>query len=212
MNIKVETFNYDDYCFSCNTYIINDDANNCLIVDPGIDDINIINFINCHNLSLKGVLLTHGHFDHIRGLKLLTSLYPTLKIYIHMYDGDCFKNHELNASTMDDNPFSIDINFIEVDENSSINDLNEPIKIIHTPFHTMGSVCYYLENSKILFTGDTLFKGSIGRFDLINSDFHFIRPSLNKLYNLSLDVCVYPGHGPDTNIGEEKKFNVYFKM
>lgn len=211
MKINVKKFIYDDSTFSANTYILSDEFNNCFIIDPGIDDINILNYIKDNKLCLKGVLLTHGHFDHIRGLKLLLKEYPSLNVYIHKDDKDSFTNPILNASNMDKELFKIDINPILVNDGDIIKGLSEDINVLHTPFHTLGCVCYYLSNSKLMFTGDTLFNMSIGRFDLPNSSFRLIKTSLAKLKCFDDEYIVYAGHGDDTNMGYEKRNNPYLR-
>lgn len=212
MKINVKKFVYDDYhSFSANTYILSDENNNCFIVDPGIDDNNVIKYIDDNNLNLLGVLLTHGHFDHIRGLNLLLKKYPSMNIYIHTEDEICLNDPAYNASNMDNKLFAIDVKPIIINENDIIKGLSEDIFILHTPFHTMGSVCYYLKDSKLFFAGDTLFKMSIGRFDLVNSSFRLIKPSLNKIRQLDDDYIVFSGHGENTTIGYEKKNNPYLR-
>ena len=112
---------------------------------------------------------------------------------------------------MKDGPQSLSIKATTVSDKEIINELKEGIEVIETPFHTRGSVCYYLEDSGILFSGDTLFKSSIGRDDFPGSCPKEKDRSLAKIMELSDTVKVYPGHGLFTFIGEEKKYNPFVK-
>lgn len=182
MKIEIKTFIYDDWHFSCNTYVVYDEMKKCLIIDPGIDDTNIIDFITSNNLDVKGILLTHGHFDHIRGLNLISKHF-VCPLYIHESDISCLSDSTLNASYLDNCVFQTEVKPEIIHDGDVLKLLSKDITVIHTPFHTQGSVCFYVKEEGLLFSGDTLFRGSIGRFDFINSDFHSIKPSLNKLKN-----------------------------
>ena len=112
---------------------------------------------------------------------------------------------------MNGEPVYIKSKIDTISDKQELNILSEPIRVIETPYHTIGSVCYYLKDSKILFSGDSLFKDSIGRDDLPTSIPYRKSASLNKIMSLPEDVKVYPGHGLFTSIGEEKKYNPFVK-
>jgi len=202
MEIATLYFNHN-----CNSYLL---INNheCLLIDPGFNHNNcLIVCIKKRGLSLKGVLLTHGHFDHIEGLRNIKD------IPVYMFKGEekHLLNVRFNCSFMSDEQFVIEeIKPILLDDNQIIDIIGIKIKVIHTPFHTSGSVCYYLIDNRILFTGDTLFFHAIGRSDLPTSETRFIKSSLTKLFKLphtiDNDTIVYPGHGPHTSLNKEYHF------
>lgn len=166
------------------------------------------------NVELKYILLTHGHFDHIAGIGQNVSaenlsegsVYP--KVYMHKADlGWVSRVNE--CMSMFDMP-QIKVPQIDafIDDGDIIKLGNTDIKVIHTPGHTQGGVCYYVNN--VLFSGDTLFRETVGRCDLTGGDFDQIVSSIeNKLYKLPDDTVVYPGHGKSTTIGWEKTHNSY---
>lgn len=201
MNIYKFDYNPIDDLVS-NTYIIADDDLKCVIVDPGKGNDKLIEFINKHGLKPTAILLTHGHIDHIRGVDRLVKMY-SIEIYIHYLDEEMLKDDELNLSTHLGEPLIIKSNIKTVTDNEELNLFKEKIIVIHTPFHTKGSVCYYLPEKKALFTGDTLFRQSIGRDDLPNNERHKRAESLNKIKKLPKDVTIYPGHGPNTTLESE---------
>ncbi len=201
MNIYKFDYNPIDDLVS-NTYIVSDDNLKCVIVDPGKGNDKLIEFINKHELKPTAILLTHGHIDHIRGVDRLVKEY-SIDIYIHYLDEEMLKDEELNLSTQLGEPLVIKSNIKTVGDNDVLNLFKEKIVVIHTPFHTKGSVCYYIPERKVLFTGDTLFRQSIGRDDLPNNERHKRVESLNKIKKLPSDVTIYPGHGPNTTLESE---------
>ena len=210
MNMKVIPFIYDDYDdLFANTYLLVDDSLACVVIDPSKKYDGIINYIEKNSLHLKAVLLTHGHFDHMRGVDLLIEKYQ-VPLYISFYDEGCLKDTKKNLSYyMSRESMVVASQAITVSDKEVLHILQEDIEVIHTPYHTEGCVCYYLKDSKILFSGDTLFRFSIGRDDFPNSSPKDKKASLNKLMALPDDVKVYPGHGSFTKIGEERRNNPF---
>ena len=207
--VKVIPFYYDDDDdLFANTYIVIDDRNQCIVIDPSKDCPGIVNYIKKNNLILKGILLTHGHFDHIRGVNNLYEEFHT-PIYIGFEEVDLLTNPELNCSYMMSSPYIIDIKPITISDNEVIHLLDENIVCIHTPFHTVGSYCYLFKESKILFTGDSLFKGSVGRSDLPTGNIKDFPSSMAKIKALDDDLKIFPGHGPSSNLAFEKRANIY---
>ena len=209
--MKVVPFIYEDEDdLMANTCIVIDN-NDCVAIDPSKAYDGIVKFIEKNNLTLKAVLLTHGHFDHTRGVEILLHQYQ-VPLYIGFYDEDYLTSPYKNLSAfMKDGPHSLSVEATTISDKEIIRELKEDIEVIETPFHTRGSVCYYLKDSGVLFSGDTLFKSSIGRDDFPGSCPKEKDRSLSKLMNLPDDVKVYPGHGLFTFIGEEKKYNPFVK-
>lgn len=151
---------------------------------------------------------THGHWDHIADVHDVVRL-TAAKVAIHKKDAHLLENPK---SVIYDLPFRIEgiKPDIVLDDGDVIEVGNLRLKVIHTPGHTLGSICLYEEDEKVLFSGDTLFAGTIGRTDLPGGSFDDIIKSIReKLFTLDDDVVVYPGHGPSTTIGKEKQFNPF---
>lgn len=210
----IKTFRFDDPNeFSSNTYVIGEEGKSCVVVDVGSTNDRIIEYIKVHHCnSCVGVLLTHGHFDHIRGLKKFLGEYHCT-LFIDEKEVDLLDNTRLNGSVTFDELISIEYdNKYLFDDLDEINFGNDYIfKVIETPGHTKGSVCFLLEKEKALFTGDTLFKNSVGRSDLPTGSEKSLILSLNKIKEFNEDYKIFPGHGEITTLLKEKKFNVYLK-
>ena len=202
--LKIIAFNYDDILeLVANCYIVYDDFKNAIIIDPGSENPKIINAIEREELNLKAILLTHGHFDHIRGVDLLKNRFD-VPVYIHEDDEIMLRDTHLNGSLdMGDNLVVVNSLVETYKDKESLDFLNEEMVVVHTPFHTLGSSCFYFPKSSMLFSGDTLFKEGFGRYDLPHSNHRLLLDSLNKLFNLPKETKVYPGHGKSTTIGEE---------
>ena len=206
--MKVEKFDYNDILeLNSTTYVVSDANNNAVVIDPSMDNDKLINYIEKNKLNVKGILLTHGHFDHIRGVDRLVNKYK-VPLYIHFDEVEYLKNPRLNCSYMEGDSFVVESNPISVIDNEELNLLeDEVIKVIHTPFHTRGSVCYYFINNKLLFSGDTLFKMSVGRDDLPGAMPEKTQQSLSKIKKLPKETKIYPGHGPNTVLESELALN-----
>jgi glyoxylase-like metal-dependent hydrolase (beta-lactamase superfamily II) len=182
--------------------VVCDKTKKALVIDPGFGSHNKIkNFINKNKYSLEKILLTHAHWDHIADVEILKEIF-SCPVYVHKLDKDLLENPQRSSS------FSM-ITIPSITPDKLLED-NERIKMgeiefltIFTPGHTPGSVCYYIEKEKILFSGDTLFKGAFGRVDFPYSNPQDMVKSLMKLSKLPKDVKVYPGHGSFTTIGKE---------
>ena len=181
-----------------NCYIVKH-GKDCFIVDPGDDAQRIIE--DTHNCQLRFILLTHGHFDHVLALEAIEGQYPGTDIYIGKKDKELINHLSSQGFSINQHLKDIKMPIKTVRQGNTIAFGSHKIKVIDTPGHTEGSVCYLLNN--LLFSGDTLFYHTIGRTDLPNSDPISMLDSLKKLADLSVETKVYPGHGPETTIKEE---------
>ena len=205
--MKIKRILSGEYVENC--YICSDDDKNCFIVDPGEGFDKISEYIESNELKISFILLTHGHGDHIASAEKLKKRFQT-EIFGGIEEKEVFENSELNFTSnmsMGDMTVNVDRYLKDDDE---IDFLGKIIKVIHTPGHTKGGVCYLFEN--ILFSGDSLFKGTIGRTDLPTGDYDDLISSLKqKILTLDKDIKVYPGHGFATTIGEELENNLFLK-
>ncbi|MFA6119479.1 MAG: MBL fold metallo-hydrolase [Parachlamydiales bacterium] len=186
-----------------NTFlIVSEKTNKALVVDPSFGSYDkIAIYLKKHQCILEKILLTHFHWDHIADVLLLKNEFNP-QVYIHRADAFILQNpkDETPSSLITIHPIKPDV---LLDDNSLIDLSDIELLTIHTPGHTPGSSCFYIEKEKILFSGDTLFKGSYGRVDFEYSKPQAMIESLKKLSKLPEDVKVYPGHGNATTIGRE---------
>ncbi|MEM1550800.1 MAG: MBL fold metallo-hydrolase [Candidatus Bathyarchaeia archaeon] len=198
---------------STNCYIIVcERSREAAIIDPGFDRLDedlVLGKIHDLKVVVKYIINTHGHVDHISG-NLKIKRETGASIAIHYYDVDMLLDPEKNFSrTMGLDVVSPppDILLQEGDE-LMVGSLR--IKVLHTPGHTPGSISLYSEKGGFVFTGDTLFAGSIGRTDLPGSSYEGLISSIReKLFRLPDETKVYPGHGPETTIGVERRENIF---
>ena len=210
--MKVVPFYYEDIDdLIANCYVAIDDNNDCVVVDPSKDYDGIVKYIKKNELTLKAVLLTHGHFDHFRGVDRLINEF-NCPLYIGFYDADMIKTPELNCSIMVGESFSVKSKAETVSEGEVLHLLKEDLKVVETPGHTAGSVCYYFEQSKVMFTGDFLFHTCAGRCDLPTANEHQMSESFRKIRKFDKDITIYPGHGPKSTLGNEFEINPFLRF
>lgn len=206
MSIKVKGF--DDGVFMENTYVVSDPGSGLVaVVDPGAYTDRIRDAVK-EGGKLSLILLTHGHADHIFALPEFRRDYPEAKIVACSGERPMLTTASMNNSEEFTGRKLEQEADIYVEDGGQIEFGNETLMFIHTPGHTPGGMCIY--TGKILFSGDTLFYRSVGRTDLPESStVQLVRAIREKLYVLPDDTVVYPGHGPATTIGEEKRENFF---
>ena len=207
----MEIKSYPNGIFGATTYLIYDKkTKEGALIDCTCEIDNILKFAKCNNINLKYTLITHGHLDHIYCLEELKSKKPEIQILMHKDDMPLLNQIPQQCAMTGVEEIKIPcVDGLITDSTHDLKLGDKKIQVIHTKGHSKGGVCYLIDN--ILFSGDTLFKASIGRYDLFGGDPKEIEYSIReKLFKLNDDIKVYPGHGEPTSIGFEKKFNPYF--
>lgn len=205
--MKIATFPVG--LMQANCYFLTDEASGtCLMVDPGDEAPRLLDKLRERGLTLAGILLTHAHFDHMMALE-----------EIRQKTSAPLALHEADAPALSDPSLSLFDRFAHsretfapaerlLHDGDTVTLGGETIRVIHTPGHTPGSVCF-LAGDRLL-TGDTLFRDSVGRHDFPGGDFGQLRASLARLRDLPMEDCrIYPGHGPSTSLARERRFNPY---
>ena len=189
--------------------IINKENKEALLVDPADNALRISNVIEENGCTLKAILLTHGHFDHIMALNDLKKRY-NVPVYAHEEEEDVLKQSSLNLSGSIGQIYTTQADvYVKDGEHLKLAGLD--VIVLYTPGHTKGGVCYYFPEETVLMSGDTLFHCSIGRTDFpTGSMSQLVRSVKEQLFVLPDDVQVYPGHDSVTSIGYEKQYNPFF--
>lgn len=185
--------------YQTNCYLVWEEAaSTCVVIDPGYEPEQVLSAVQKLGKQLEAILLTHGHFDHVGGVKELAAE-TGCKVYLH--EADLSLPTQMTAGPLYYTHTYKEGDFVELAGLS--------FRVLHTPGHTPGSVCLMSEN--VLFSGDTLFWGSCGRTDLPGGSWSTIRASLRRLAELPGDLEVYPGHGDSTTLLFEQKTNPYMQ-
>ncbi len=200
--------------FETNCYIVRTDdrSGDCLIIDPGLDPQTLLDFLVRNELNGVAVILTHGHIDHIAGVEALRSRYRHITVYIHKLDAELLSDSKGNLSFMTGKLFTVRPAETFVEEGDTIDEAGISLQVLHTPGHTAGGISLYAKDDGVVFAGDTLFADSVGRTDFVNGNMSQLVKSIRqKLFTLSDETVVYPGHGPQTTIAREKKYNPFLQ-
>ncbi len=186
--------------------VIDEDTNEAVIIDPGAEGERIVEKLG--DAKPVAIINTHGHLDHVGQVGFLKEKFD-IPFYMNRKDTFLINNdifpgfsHIIGAYPCPEPDF-------DLKEGNQVKFGRRRFIVIETPGHTPGGVCFYDPDNKLLITGDTLFRGSVGRTDLPGGDFETLKKSLEKLMELPDDTVVVPGHGNTTTIGEEKRTNPY---
>lgn len=182
-------------------------GNDTFVIDPSVSPDALSSGVE----QITAILITHGHYDHIKYVEEWHDKYPEAPIYMNSADESLVIDPVANCSYMDmaSKTFKFPYSVLE----GTVRAGNTDITVLNTPGHTMGSVCYMFtdEDKKYLFTGDTVFAGSVGRTDMQGGSFALLKRSIEELSKLDPDMIILPGHGPESTIGEEVKYNPFFE-
>ncbi len=193
-----------------NTYLaVDEKTNEGFIVDPGGYNKVLTKEVKDNDVNIKYIILTHGHSDHICGVNEHKAEFPDAKIVAYKDEEAMLENPNLNQSPGFGVPYSTKADILVSDgDELKVGDVT--LKFIHTPGHTEGGMCIYVKEAKALFSGDTLFRQSIGRTDFPGGSYKEIMDSIRKkLFLLPDDTNVFPGHMGMTSIGFEKENNPF---
>ena len=209
--MQIKSFTFND--FQVNTYVLFDDTKECIIVDPGMyyeqEKKEFTDFISGNGLKPVLIINTHAHIDHIIGNQFVAEKYP-LKLAAHRESVE-FLEHVKEYGMV----FGIKLEKIKpidifIDEQTPVHFGQSVLEVLYTPGHADGSLCFYAKDDGFVITGDVLFYQSIGRTDLPTGDYDVLQESIRrKLFTLPGETVVYPGHGPETTINDEKQHNPF---
>lgn len=206
MDLRIKT--YELGAVSTNCYVVyREGSSHALIIDPA-DRADVI-LAHCRDLGVQpeAILLTHGHFDHMMAADEIRKQCK-VSIYACQKEQKLLEDAKYNlSSAFTGIPYTLSAD-VWVSDNDKLSFSDMTLQVMETPGHTAGSVCYYLEEEQVLFSGDTLFAGSYGRVDFPSSSMSDMAHSLRqKLFLMDDEIQVYPGHGSKTSIGTEKRYN-----
>lgn len=195
--LQIKTLTLGQYETNC--YILYSEASSdCIVIDPGYEPERVLEAVKSLNKHLQAILLTHGHFDHVGGVR---EIFAQTDCDIYLCPADCAMPEQMTAG-----PLCYTCSYQEGDVLSLA---GLTLRVLQTPGHTPGSVCLLCDGN--LFSGDTLFAGSCGRTDLPGGSWNDLQTSLSRLKALEGSFTVYPGHGEATTLDAEKRYNPYLR-
>lgn len=209
--LQVQSFVFNP--FQENTYVLFDETKECIVIDPGCSDesenVQLKSFIDKHKLKVELLLNTHCHVDHILGNRFMKQTF-NVNLLIHRAEEPTLKAAEVYAPSYGFHEYQHQPADAFLEEGDIITMGNQSLAVLFVPGHSPGHVAFYSEENRVLVGGDVLFYNSIGRTDLPGGNHDQLIKSIHtKLFTLPDSVKVYPGHGPETTIGFEKKTNPF---
>lgn len=198
-----------------NTYAVWDETTRVgMVIDCGVKPALVKDYVKDMGITVKYVVLTHGHFDHAEYVEEYAAEFPSAQLICHRDERAVLYDTEANLSFWGGRPRAYDCNYTYVEEGDILSLSNKEnteksgeecmnFTVLHTPGHTPGGICLYCERDKIMFTGDTLFRHSYGRTDFKYGDTKKLMESLKRLYAMDKDITFYPGHYGSSTIGDE---------
>lgn len=193
-----------------NCYVVWDENNVCAVVDCGGDAYKVRDFIQEKNLKPSHMLLTHGHGDHIGGVQSFLEFYPDVQVVMAQEDIEMISDRQKSMADPCNCEQSVFVPNIIVDEGDIVKVGDMEFKVLKTPGHTDGGVTYIKGN--MMFTGDTLFQGSMGRTDLYGGNDDKMKASLKRLGSIDGYYIVLPGHGTASNLEDERRANPFVRQ
>ena len=208
--LEIKSFTFNDY--QENTYVVSENEK-CIIIDPGNyqkhENKKIKEYINDLGLKTQSILITHCHIDHVLGIDFLVKEF-SINVYIPESEISLYRDIENYAPLFNFENYNHfhDIKFLDISKNIKFE--NQSIKLLNLPGHSPGHVGFYFIEKNICFSGDVIFKNSIGRTDLPGGNYDTLINSIkNELSLLDDSLKIYPGHGPETTIFDERKNNPF---
>lgn len=207
--MKIERFVLGSLGTNC-YLLINEETKELIVVDPATCPEYLLSHVESKGYQPKAVLLTHGHFDHVMGIDGWVDKFD-IPVYLHEEEKEVLAKANLNLSYQFGKNYAYeDVKCLGSDEILELAGMS--IRVIHTPGHTKGGCCYYIEADEVLISGDTLFLRSVGRSDFPTGNMRTLVNSVKeKLFCLPDTVTVYPGHDDSTCIADEKEFNLFVR-
>ena len=211
--IKVKKFESRQAGGCC--YVVSDETGECVIVDPGFNTPEekkaVSEYIAENGLKPVKLLCTHWHYDHVMGNRFITDTYM-VQTYIHPKDKGLLKLTKMICLAFGIQAENPSMDTVDIKDGDVITFGNSSLKVMHTPGHTEGSVCFYSERDGLCLTGDTLFAGSIGRTDFPGGDSGKMQMSLKRLVaELPAQCVIYPGHGEKSTMAIEVETNPFLR-
>lgn len=195
--LNIRTMSLGAYQTNC--YLVwGEGSDNCIVIDPGYEPDTVLSQVKKLGKTICAVLLTHGHFDHVGGVRQLAAD-TDCSVYLHQ--AELSQPPQMTAGPL----YYTNL----YGEGDILKLAGLTVRVLHTPGHTPGCVCLCAEDA--MFSGDTLFQGSCGRTDLPGGNWSEILRSLKRLAAIDKNYAVYPGHGPSTSLAEEKQYNPYMR-
>lgn len=208
--MKIDTIVLGDFQANCYCVRLDDTAASCLLIDPGLNPEPLVHFLRANALTPETIALTHGHADHIGGIETIRQHWPDVKVAISKDDAEMLISPTQNLSTLAGAMVQVRPADICFNGERSFAAAGLRFEILYTPGHSPGGICLYNSEEGIVFSGDTLFAGSVGRSDFPGGDHTLLIDRIkHKLLILPEKTRVYPGHGPATTLRSEKRHNPF---